>query len=68
MTPKFFGVTPNNGKWRAQVRRPKRHGHDGELARLGNFLTEREAAEAVDDYVYDEVPELAGKANFPRGA
>ena len=63
---RFYGVSPQGKSFLARVRRSKRLGYDGEQAGVGTFATEDAAARAVDEYIYDECPKMASKANFPR--
>lgn len=58
----FYGVSPHNDKWKAQS-----YGLRGTRKYLGLFDNETAAAHAVDDWLYENTPDVAAnKANFPR--
>jgi hypothetical protein len=56
--------------WQARATNPVSLGGDGKYKSIGLFPTEKEAAMAVDDYLYKTFPEkyAAFRANFPRNA
>jgi len=54
-------------KWQAQIRLGKKLGYDPPKTKfIGYYSTELAAAQAVDDYIYANVPKAIPKANFPR--
>ena len=72
-TSDYHGVSAAPSKknpWQARVRNPVSLGGDGKCKSIGLFPTEKEAAMAVDDYLYKTFPEkyAAFRANFPRNA
>lgn len=72
-TSEYHGVSAAPSKknpWQARATNPVSLGGDGKYKSIGLFNTEREAAMAVDDYLYKTFPEkyAAFRANFPRNA
>ena len=72
-TSDYHGVSAAPSKknpWQARATNPVSLGGDGKYKSIGLFNTEREAAMAVDDYLYKTFPEkyAAFRANFPRNA
>ena len=71
---KYYGVsrstTAGHGAdWRAQILLGKKLGYDpSEKKHIGCYPTELEAAHAVDDYIYKNVPKAIPKVNFPCGS
>ena len=72
-TSEYHGVSAAPSKknpWQARATNPVSLGGDGKYKSIGLFPTEKEAAMAVDDYLYKTFPEkyAAFRANFPRNA
>ena len=71
-TSEYHGVSAAPSKknpWQARATNPVSLGGDGKYKSIGLFPTEKEAAMAVDDYLYKTFPEkyAAHRANFPSG-
>ena len=66
---KYYGVTRGHGdKWQASIRLGKKLGFDPPKSKhIGLYSTELAAAQAVDDYIYANLPGLIPMVNFPRG-
>ena len=72
-TSEYHGVSAAPSKknpWQARATNPVSLGGDGKYKSIGLFPSEKEAAMAVDDYLYKTFPEkyAAFRANFPRNA
>ena len=53
-------------KWQAQIRLGKKLGYDPPKTKnIGIYATELAAAQAVDAYIYANVPKAIPKVNFP---
>ena len=69
-TSKYYGVSRNRGggaEWVAKIRLGKQLGYDPPKTKhIGVYSTELAAAQAVDDYIYTNLPKAIPKANFPR--
>jgi len=67
---KYYGVSRNRSggpEWKASVFLGKKLGYDPPKTKhIGSYSTELAAAQAVDDYIYANVPKAIPKANFPR--
>ena len=64
-------MTRNRGvgaDWRAQIKLGKTLDYDPpKMKHIGCYSTELATAQAVDDYIFANVPALIPKVNFPRG-
>ena len=68
---KYYGVTRTRRagtKWIAKIRLGKKLGYNPPKTKnIGYYSTELAAAQAVDDYIYANLPGLIPMVNFPRG-
>jgi len=67
---KYYGVTRKRRagtEWIAKISLGKKLGYNPPKTKnIGYYSTELAAAQAVDDYIYANVPKAIPKANFPR--
>ena len=65
---KYYGVSRyRRDKWQAQIRLGKKLDYDPPKTKnIGLYATELAAAQAVDAYIYANVPKAIPKVNFPR--
>ena len=68
--PRCEAAPSKKNPWQARATNPVSLGGDGKYKSIGLFPTEKEAAMAVDDYLYTRSPRkhAAFRANFPRNA